>query len=56
MERRKKWYIYMMFKNHKIYLRKSMSTMETIQWIIKHCKVENTNYFLHGREVFCERK
>lgn len=56
MNNKKKWYIYMVFKDHKIYLRKSMTTTEAVRWIIKHCKVNKTTYFFYGREVFCECK
>lgn len=52
----KKWSAYIMVGNIKIYLRKSMTTMEAINWLNNHCKNENSNHYMCGAQVFCERK
>lgn len=54
MHKQKKWNIYMMVYNLKIYLRKEMTTMEAVNWLSDNCKTENSNYFMCGTQVFCE--
>lgn len=54
--KQKKWSIYIMLGNLKIYLRKSMTTTEIIKWLTNHCKMVNTDYFMCGMQVFCESK
>lgn len=56
MHNPKKWNAYIMIGNLKIYLRKAMTTLEAVKWLRKNCKVENTNYFMCGMQVFCECK
>lgn len=58
MYNQKKWNIYMMANDHKIYLRKALTTLEAISWLKENCKVKDTDYFMHGTQtqVFCECK
>lgn len=56
MNKQKLWNTYIMAGNLKIYLRKSMSAMEASDWLIKHCKIIGTSYYMCGTEVFCERR
>ena len=53
---KKKWNIYIMAGNSKIYLRKSMTTNEAADWLERNCSVNNTDYFMCGTKVFCECK
>lgn len=55
---KKKWNVYIMVGNLKIYLRKHMTIMEVIKWIDDNCNVDKTNYFMRGSdtEVFCESR
>ena len=50
------WSIYIMLGNLKIYLRKSITTTEAVNWLQAKCKHNNSNYFMHGTQVFCESK
>ena len=52
--KQKRWSTYIMVGNIKVYLRKSMTTMEVIKWLDEHCKEINTDYFMCGTQVFCE--
>lgn len=52
----KKWNVYIMAGNLKIYLRKAMTTMEAVNWLQQNCKHVNTDYFMCGTQVFCECK
>lgn len=52
----KKWNIYIMAGNLKIYLRKAMTTNEAIKWLSANCKTDNGNHFMCGTQVFCESK
>ena len=52
----KKWNVYIMAGNTKIYLRKSMTTMEAIKWLEQNCKSVNADYFMCETQVFCECK
>lgn len=54
--KQKFWSTYIMVLNHKIYLRKSMTTMEAIKWLKENCKMSGTDYFMCGNQVFCECK
>lgn len=54
MKKKKLWNAYIMAGNLKIYLRKSMTTMEIIKWLQDNCKTDNDNYFMCGTQVFCE--
>lgn len=56
MKRQKLWSAYIMVLNHKIYLRKSMTTTEIIKWLTDNCRIVGTNYFMCDAEVFCECK
>ena len=56
MKRQKLWSAYIMVLNHKIYLRKHMTTMEIIKWLTNNCKIIGTSYFMCDTEVFCECK
>lgn len=58
MYNQKKWNIYIMANDHKIYLRKGMTTMEAIKWLEDNCITKNTDYFMHGTgiQAFCESK
>lgn len=51
-----KWSVYIMVGNLKIYLRKHMTTTEAIRWLNNHCKTENSNHYMCGTQVFCERR
>ena len=50
------WNVYIMAGNTKIYLRKGMTTSEAIKWLQQNCKTINTDYFMCGTQVFCERR
>lgn len=52
----KQWSIYIMVGNLRIYLRKTMTTLEAVKWLKDNCKADNANYFMYGRQVFCECK
>ena len=54
--KQKKWSTYIMVGNVKIYLRKAMTTMEAVKWLQEKCKIQNTDYFMGNRQVFCECK
>lgn len=54
--KQKKWNVYIMAGNLKIYLRKAMTTMEAVKWLQQNCKHVNTDYFMCGTQVFCECK
>ena len=56
MHKPKLWSTYIMVLNHKFYLRKSMSTTEAVNWLLNHCKIIGTDYFMCGTQVFCERR
>ena len=56
MAKQKRWNMYIMAGNIKIYLVKQLTTMEAINWLDANCKTKNTNYFMCGTEVFCECK
>ena len=56
MHNQRKWSTYIMVGNVKIYKRRSMTTMEAIDWLQKNCTIQNTDYFMRGRQVFCECK
>ena len=52
----KAWSVYIMVGNLKIYLRKRMTTMEAIDWLAENCNMQNSDYFMCGTQVFCERR
>lgn len=54
MHKQKKWNIYMMSNDHKIYLHKALTTLEAINWLKENCRIKNTDYFMNGNQVFCE--
>ena len=54
--KQKLWSAYIMANNSKIYLRKSMTTMEIINWLKENCKIIGTDYFMCDEQVFCECK
>lgn len=57
MRRRNKlWNAYIMIGNLKVYIKRAMTTMEAIKWLQKKCKIQNTDYFMGNRQVFCECK
>lgn len=56
MYKQKKWSTYIMVLNHKIYLRKAMTTMEVIKWLKENCKMSGSDYFMCDTQVFCEYK
>ena len=56
MAKQKRWNMYIMAGNLKFYLIKHLTTSEAINWIKENCKVEDTNYFMCGTQVFCEFK
>ena len=56
MYNQKKWSTYKMVGNLKIYLRRSMTTTEAINWLQEHCKMQNTEYFIGKTQVFWECK
>lgn len=52
--KQKKWSVYIMVCNLKIYLRKAMTTQEAANWLKENCKIDNSDYFMCGTQVFCE--
>ena len=52
--KQKLWNTYIMADNKKIYLRKTMTTMEAYEWLKANCESDNGNYFMCGTQVFCE--
>lgn len=54
--KQKKWNAYIMAGRIKLYLRKGMTTNEAIKWLQQNCKIINTDYFMCGTQVFCERR
>lgn len=52
----RKWSTYIMVGNIKIYKRRSMTTLEAIKWLQDNCTIQNTDYYMRGRQVFCECK
>ena len=56
MYNKKKWNVYIMVGNLKIYLRKALTTIEAVKWLQDNCKADNGNHFMYGTQVFCECK
>lgn len=52
----KRWNIYIMLGNLKIYIKRAMTTTEAANWLQAKCTANNSNYFMHGKQIFCESK
>ena len=56
MRKQKKWNVYILSKHDKLYLCKGMTAQEVLKWLESNCKIENSDYYMCGNQVFYECK
>lgn len=57
MDNSKRWFIYIMIGNLKVYIKKAMTTTEAVNWLQAKCKIDNNHHrWMYGKQIFCESK